>query len=79
MCARTDLWEPRGSNPPGPPGEFVCPNRVATSPNRSTQMGHINSLDGDSNVQDDRFIEVYGLLVGDDRSPRMLLWNRVEK
>jgi len=31
------------------------------------------------NVQDNRFIEVYGLLAGDDRSPRMLLWNRVKK
>ena len=31
------------------------------------------------NVQDDRFIEVYGLLAGDDRSPRVLLWNRVTK
>ncbi len=31
------------------------------------------------NVQDNRFIEVYGLLVGDDRSPRLLLWNRVNK
>ena len=30
-------------------------------------------------VQEDRFIEVYGLLAGDDRSPRVLLWNRVEK
>jgi YD repeat-containing protein len=31
------------------------------------------------NVQDNTFIEVYGLLVGDDRSPRVLLWNRVKK
>jgi YD repeat-containing protein len=31
------------------------------------------------NVQDNRFIEVYGLLAGDDRSPRVLLWNRAPK
>ena len=31
------------------------------------------------NVQDNRFIEVYGLLVGDGRSPRMVFWNRVKK
>ena len=31
------------------------------------------------NVQNNRFIEVYGLLAGDDRSPRVLLWNQVEK
>ncbi len=30
-------------------------------------------------VQDNRFVEVYGVLVGDDRTPRMLLWNRVQK
>ena len=30
------------------------------------------------NVQDNRFIEVYGLLAGDDRSPRVLLWKRVK-
>ena len=30
-------------------------------------------------VQDNRFIEVYGLLAGDDRTPRMFLWNRVKK
>jgi hypothetical protein len=31
------------------------------------------------NVQDNRFIEVCGLLVGDNRSPRVLLWSRVKK
>ena len=31
------------------------------------------------NVQDNRFIEVYGVLMGDERSARMLLWNRVKK
>lgn len=31
------------------------------------------------NVQDNRFIEFYGLLAGDARSPRLLLWNRVKK
>jgi YD repeat-containing protein len=31
------------------------------------------------NVQDNKFIEVYGLLAGDDRSPRVLLWNRLDK
>ena len=31
------------------------------------------------NVQDNRFIEVYGVLMGDERSPRMLLWKRVKK
>jgi hypothetical protein len=31
------------------------------------------------NVQDNRFIEAYGLLEGDDRSPRVLIWNRVTK
>lgn len=31
------------------------------------------------NVQDNRFIEVYGLLEGDDRSPRVLIWNRVNE
>jgi hypothetical protein len=30
------------------------------------------------NVQGNRFLEVYGLLAGDDRSPRVLRWNRVE-
>ena len=30
------------------------------------------------NVQDNTFIEVYGLLVGDDRSTRVLSWNRVK-
>jgi hypothetical protein len=30
-------------------------------------------------VHDNTFIEIYGLLVGDDRSPRMLFWNRVKK
>ena len=30
------------------------------------------------NVQDDRFLEVYGLLAGDDRSPRVLRWDRVK-
>jgi YD repeat-containing protein len=28
-------------------------------------------------VRDDRFLEVYGLLAGDDRSPRVLRWKRV--
>jgi hypothetical protein len=31
-----------------PSSEFVCPNRVVASPNRSTQMGHINWLGGDT-------------------------------
>ncbi len=31
------------------------------------------------NVHDNRFIEVYGVLKGDDRSPRMLHWNRAKK
>jgi len=31
------------------------------------------------NVQGNRFLEVYGLLAGDDRSPRVLRWNRVKK
>lgn len=31
------------------------------------------------NVQDNRFLEVNGLLAGDDRSPRVLRWNRVKK
>ena len=31
------------------------------------------------NVHDNTFIEVYGLLAGDDRTPRMFLWNRVKK
>jgi YD repeat-containing protein len=31
------------------------------------------------NVQDNTFVEAYGLLVGDDRSPRVLLWNRVKE
>jgi len=31
------------------------------------------------NVQDNTFVEVYGVLEGDARSPRMLLWNRVKK
>jgi hypothetical protein len=31
------------------------------------------------NVQDNMFIEVYGLLAGDDRSPRVLIWKRVKK
>ncbi len=30
------------------------------------------------NVQSDRFLEVYGLLAGDDRSPRVLCWDRVK-
>lgn len=30
-------------------------------------------------VRNNTFIEVYGLLVGDDRSPRVLIWNRVKK
>lgn len=29
-------------------------------------------------VHDDTFIEFYGLLAGDDRSPRMLLWKRAK-
>lgn len=28
------------------------------------------------NVQDETFIEAYGLLAGDDRSPRVILWHR---
>lgn len=31
------------------------------------------------NVQDNTFIEANGLLVGDDRSPRMIFWKRVKK
>jgi YD repeat-containing protein len=31
------------------------------------------------NVQGDKFIEIYGVLAGDNRSPRMLLWNRVSR
>jgi len=31
------------------------------------------------NVQDNRFLEVYGLLAGDDRSPRMIFWRRVKQ
>jgi hypothetical protein len=31
------------------------------------------------NVQGDTFLEVYGLLAGDDRSHRVLRWNRVTK
>ena len=31
------------------------------------------------NAHADKFIEVYGVLEGDDRSPRVLLWNRVKE
>lgn len=31
------------------------------------------------NVQDEKFVEAYGLLAGDDRSPRVILWNRAKK
>lgn len=31
------------------------------------------------NVQGDSFLEVYGILAGDDRSPRTFLWERVKK
>jgi hypothetical protein len=31
------------------------------------------------NVHDNTFVEVYGILAGDDRSARMLLWNRIDK
>jgi YD repeat-containing protein len=31
------------------------------------------------NVHNNKFIEVYGVLKGDDRTPRMLYWNRVKK
>ena len=31
------------------------------------------------NVQDNTFLEVYGILAGDDRSPRVLRWNRAKK
>ena len=31
------------------------------------------------NVQDNRFLEVYGLLAGDDRSPRVLCWDRTKE
>ncbi len=31
------------------------------------------------NVQEDRFLEVNGLLAGDDRGARVLRWNRVKK
>jgi hypothetical protein len=32
MGARTDLWEPGGRNPPGPPGEFLQPTRRRIDP-----------------------------------------------
>ena len=32
MCARTALWEPRGSNPPGPPGDFRRFSSVGLTP-----------------------------------------------
>ena len=31
------------------------------------------------NVQGNRFLEVYGILAGDDRSPRVLRWKRAKK
>jgi len=31
------------------------------------------------NVQDNTFVEANGLLAGDERSPRILFWNRVKK
>jgi len=31
------------------------------------------------NVQNNTFVEANGLLAGDERSPRILFWNRVEK
>jgi len=44
MCARTDLWEPRGSNSPGPPGDFPWPKLVASGGETSTQASDRKSL-----------------------------------
>jgi hypothetical protein len=43
--ARNSIHEPfHKPRPVSPSSEFVCPNRVVASPNRSTQIGHANSL-----------------------------------